>query len=111
MLPVCSLLCTAVVFPVSAGAAQAAAGPAQTEEISEAFVREYALNFMQNSRPDADISIDGFVTLYAPDGETVTGYYVTYKNAGVREGRRENDLTAMDSCNSTGAFSRGITTT
>lgn len=80
-----TLLFTAGVFASAAGEPGPGDG-SQQELPSEEFIRNYALSFMQDSRPSANISIDEFLPLYALDEQTVTGYYVTYKNSGVREG-------------------------
>lgn len=80
-----TLLFTAGVFASAAGEPGPGDG-SQQELPSEEFIRNYALSFMQDSRPSANISIDEFLPLYALDERTITGYYVTYKNSGVREG-------------------------
>lgn len=80
-----TLLFTAGVFASAAG--DPGPGDGSSQELpSEEFIRNYALSFMQDSRPSANISIDEFLPLYALDEQTITGYYVTYKNSGVREG-------------------------
>ncbi len=80
-----TLLFTAGVFASAAGEPGPGDGSGQ-ELPSEEFIRNYALSFMQDSRPSANISIDEFLPLYALDERTITGYYVTYKNSGVRDG-------------------------
>lgn len=78
-----TLLFTAGVFASAAGEP----GPGDDSGqklLSEESIRHYALSHA--GLPPTDSSIDEFLPLYAPDERTVTGYYVTYKNSGVREG-------------------------
>lgn len=50
---------------------------AESGEMSEAEVRQYALEYMQGSQPDREIALNRFETLYAISGE-VSGYYATF---------------------------------
>lgn len=59
-----TLLFTAGVFASAAG--DPGPGDGSSQELpSEEFIRNYALSFMQDSRPSANISIDEFLPLYA----------------------------------------------